>query len=210
MVSGLLNQYENRQNADPLDIGQVKPVFDNRLLAVSEQKKSGLILCKAYHAEFAGPGALVGAPIEQGCTQVIAIGSPEIVEVKTPEERQKAYGRRIQWIRWLQKITDHPDPVQRAEKLLSGFEAFFDHQIVASLPDDALGLLVGVLPSTIGAMRSQYRHPEYSEACETSAKTEVTVLYFAPHELQAVSLASTPFTVSANFLEALYKLPYPA
>ncbi len=74
------------------------------LLAISEHKRSGLILCKPYRAEFAGPGAAVGTLVDQGCTAIIAIGSPEIIEIQTHEERQQAYGRRIQWIRWLQKL----------------------------------------------------------------------------------------------------------
>jgi hypothetical protein len=186
-------------------VGTNKP-----LLAISEYKKSGLILCKAYHAEFAGPGALVGAPLEQGCTAVITIGAPEIVEMATHEERQKAYGRRIQWIRWLQRLTDHSDPVQRAERLLSGFEAFFDRQILSSLPDEALALLIGVLPTTVRSVRAQYRHPTTDKLGSTQSRAESAVLYFGPHQLKTFSLASAPFSVSANFLETLYTLPCPA
>ncbi|MBD1860455.1 MULTISPECIES: hypothetical protein [Trichocoleus] len=127
----------------------------NPILAVSEQKKCGLILCKAYHADFAGPGAAVGSPVEQGYNVVIAIGSPELVPVETFEERQKAYGRRIQWMRWLERITNYSDPALRVEKLLAGFEAFFSRQVVLELPDEVLALLVGVLPQTVNAVRSQ-------------------------------------------------------
>lgn len=214
MSMGLQSKCVDNQISYALKVSRFRTVLDSQpLLAISEHKKSGLILCKSFHAEFAGPGALIGAPLEQGCTAVIAIGSPEIVEVSTHEERQKAYGRRIQWIRWLQKITDHQDPVQRAEKLLSGFEAFFDRKIMASLPDEALALLIGVLPQTVTAVRSQYRHLEQPGTFESGAagqSTESAVLYFGPHKLQTFSLAAAPFTVTASFLETLYQLPYPA
>ncbi len=129
-----------------------------RLLAVSEHKRSGLILCGEHYAEFAGPGAAVGTLIDQQCKAVIAIGAPEIIEMETADDRQRAYGHRIQWLRWLQKITDHTDPIQRAEKLFAGLEAFFGKEVLGGLPDDVLALLAGVLPQTIGVARSNYRN----------------------------------------------------
>lgn len=129
-----------------------------RLLAVGEKKRGGLILCKSHYAEFAGPGAAIACPTEQGYSFIIAIGDPEIIEVTTLDDRQRAYGRRIQWVRWLQKIVGHPDPVQRAEKLFSGFEEFFSSEVVSWIPDETLALLAGVLPHTIAAARSQNRY----------------------------------------------------
>ncbi|MBD2311449.1 hypothetical protein H6G20_07230 [Desertifilum sp. FACHB-1129] len=124
------------------------------LLAISEQKKSGLILCKTYYAEFVGPGAAVSTPEAEGYTAVITIGSPILVTAQGWESRQRAYGRRIQWMRWLEKITHHSDdPQARVEKLISSFEAFFSSEIVAKIPDDVLALLVGALPQTVRAVR---------------------------------------------------------
>jgi len=126
------------------------------LFAVSEHKRSGLILCKTHHAEFAGPGAVFCSIAEQSCTTIIAIGAPELVPVVTHAERQKAFSRRIQWTRWLEKITHHQDPLQRVDKLFSSFEAFFDTQVLLGLPDELLAKLSGVLPQTIAAVRWQY------------------------------------------------------
>lgn len=137
---------------NPSGLTQTSPA----LLAISEQKRSGLILCKSHHADFAGPGAVVGCNVEAAYTAIIAIGAPTLVPVVTHEERQRAYSRRIQWLRWLQKITDHTDPLQRAEKLFSSFEAFFGGQVLLNLPDEVLALLAGVLPPTIALARSQY------------------------------------------------------
>lgn len=131
-----------------------------QLLAVGEHKRSGLIICKTHHAEFAGPGAIVGSPVEQACVSIIAIGAPEIVPIVTPKERQTAYSRRIQWIRWLQKITEHADATQRAEKLFASFEEFFGAPALMALSDEVLALLVGVMPSTVSAVRSYYSWPQ--------------------------------------------------
>ncbi|AFY65236.1 hypothetical protein [Geitlerinema sp. PCC 7407] len=131
-------------------------LHDYPLLAISESKRSGLILFKGFHAEFAGPGAAVGSGIEAGTTRVIAIGRLELCPVTTVAERQEAYSKRIQWMRWLRKISDHADPVQRSEKLLVCLEAFFGARTVASLPTDALAALVGVFPETMQRARQRY------------------------------------------------------
>lgn len=135
----------------------------NPFLAISEQKKCGLILCSAYHAEFAGPGAAIVSPVEQGYEIAIAIGSPELVTIDTAQQRQQAYSRRIQWIRWLERIAQYPDPITRAEKLLSSFEAFFSHDVVAELPDELLARLIGVFATTIQTVRAQRYDPKRND-----------------------------------------------
>lgn len=141
----------------------------NPFLAISEQKRCGLILCSAYHAEFAGPGAAIVSPVDQGYEIAIAIGSPEIVTLNTAQQRQQAYSRRIQWIRWLERIAQYPDPMTRAEKLLSSFEAFFSHDVVAELPDELLALLIGVFPTTVQTVRSQRCDPTQNNPIEKKA-----------------------------------------
>jgi hypothetical protein len=127
----------------------------HHLLAVGEQKRSGIILCKEHYAEFAGPGAAINSSVDQSYALILAIGSPEIIQVDTHEERQRAYGRRIQWVRWLHKIVSHADPLQRTEKLLAGFEEFFGSEILARIPVEVLSLLAGVLPQTVTLVQSQ-------------------------------------------------------
>lgn len=132
------------------------------LVAISEQKKSGIILCKEFHAEFAGPGAIIDSLVEPQYQSIILIGSPELIPIESFDDRRKAYGRRIQWGRWLQRIIKNPDPTLRAERLLAGFEEFFGRQVVVSLTSDVLALLAGVFPSTIDAIRAQHWHPSKS------------------------------------------------
>jgi len=132
------------------------------LFAVGEHKRSGLILCKDHYAEFAGPGAAICNPFKYEYVKIIAIGSPDIVEMATHEERQKAYSRRIQWVRWLNRIVSEQDAIHRAESLFAGFEEFFGGDILAGIPTDALALLAGVLPHTIEGVRSQY--PTFSKS----------------------------------------------
>jgi hypothetical protein len=152
----------------------------------------------------------VGTLVDQNCLAIIAIGSPEITEIQTYEERQQAYGRRIQWIRWLQKITDHPDPVQRAEKLFSGFEAFFGGQILMSLPDEVLALLAGVLPQTIAIVHSQYRYlRQTNQLAAESNESHLgpSVIALNPITMQAFAGMSTLVSGSNGFIDALHNLP---
>jgi len=126
------------------------------LLMVGEQKKSGLILCKEFHAEFAGPGAALCSPAEQPYKAVIAIGSPDITTTNNTIDRSRAYGLRIQWSRWLYRIADQENPIDRVEKLLAGLEGFFGRSVVMSLPIEVLALLVGVLPHTVNQVKENY------------------------------------------------------
>jgi len=173
------------------------------LLAIGQQKKSALILCKAFHAEFAGPGAAIASPVEFGYTAVIAIGEPEITVVETYPERQSAYSRRIQWIRWLQKIAEHPEAGQRVEKLFSGFEAFFGSQILIDLPDEILALLAGVLPFTIATVRSQHYQLNRDDLSTSDTWIHpllpITVLH--PETLEILDDISALAAISTQLLE---------
>ncbi|MEO1342310.1 MAG: hypothetical protein AAFV28_14475, partial [Cyanobacteria bacterium J06635_13] len=47
-----------------------------------------------------------------------------------------------------------PRATERAQVILNQFEHWFDVETVAELPDEALALLVGVLPQTIRKVRN--------------------------------------------------------
>jgi hypothetical protein len=187
--------------------------------AISEHKKSGLILYKTHHAEFAGPGAAIGSPVEQNYKAIIALGAPELVSVSTYEARQKAYSRRIQWIRWLQAIIEQPDPILRAEKLLSSFEAFFDRQMIATLPDEALAALIGVLPQTMQAVRFQYYGLDQpdpdgfprdgSSQGKSGGRSDRSPGTNTEQSISSFSTYSFHSSVY-NFSEGVYSLPHPA
>ena len=125
----------------------------NELLIVSPRRRNGLILFKRYHAEFAGPGAAVGGLIDRDCQRVLPVGNLSLISPESSEERQRAYLIRRQWVRLTIEITDNPTPLQRAQRILNQFEGFFESEIIAQLPDEALALLVGVLPDTIRKAR---------------------------------------------------------
>ncbi|MBD2033786.1 hypothetical protein H6F76_01740 [Leptolyngbya sp. FACHB-321] len=184
----------------------------HQLLAVSEHKRSGLIICKAHHAEFAGPGAAVGTLVEQACVSVIAIGAPEIVSVVTHQQRQTAYSRRIQWMRWLQKITDQPDAIERAEKLFASFEEFFGAQALNGLPDEVLALLIGVLPMTIAAVRSQRPTTDAINATDlppayASVNFNSLLMNFNPRSSRTVANQHGSSTNCTKVFKALYHSP---
>lgn len=180
----------------------------HQLLAISEHKRSGLIICKAHHAEFAGPGAAVDTLVEQAYVSVIAIGAPEIVSVVTYKQRQTAYSRRIQWIRWLQKITEHSDVIQRAEKLFASFEEFFGIQALMGLSDEVLALLIGVLPTTIATVRSHHPFPTALDVDDLPSayvpvKCNSILLNFNPRLSRVAASHHTPAKACASVFAAL-------
>jgi hypothetical protein len=120
---------------------------------VDPHKHNALIICKAFHAEFAGPGAAVGGPLDVESVGIVPIGNVSLLHPQTYEDRQNAYAKRMHWMRWLQQTTDNPIPLQRARVLLFSLEEFFSVEDVAPLPNDVLARLVGVLPQTIAMVR---------------------------------------------------------
>ncbi len=125
-----------------------------KLLIVNPRRKNGLIVYKKYHAEFIGPGAIVGGQFDVNATDVIFVGNLSLIEPQNPEERRRAYKMRRQWVKLTKQITDNPIAIERAQVILNQFENWFDVETVENLPDEAFALLVGVLPQTIRKVRN--------------------------------------------------------
>ncbi|NJM86422.1 MAG: hypothetical protein HC847_03635 [Hydrococcus sp. RU_2_2] len=123
---------------------------------VNPRRKNGLILYKQYHAEFAGPGAVVGSEFDTDVVRIIPVGNLSLVTPQSSREKINAYLIRRQWVRLTKQIIDNPVPLQRAQVILNQFENWFDSETAATLPDDAFALLVGVLPQTIRKVRNEY------------------------------------------------------
>ncbi|MDX2231241.1 MAG: hypothetical protein NW220_16510 [Leptolyngbyaceae cyanobacterium bins.349] len=193
----------------PINISQNTSFSTRRLLAVGENKRSGLILCKPHYAEFAGPGAAICSPFEANYAQIIAIGSPDIVEVVTYEGRQQAYGRRIQWVRWLHKIVSEVEPNQRAEKLFAGFEEFFGSEVLVGIPNEVLALLAGVLPHTIALLRSQHQDIERGEGqnCPLSINSLDVRVITPDYPSGYADRLTAQFLTGTHFFNPLNPLP---
>ncbi len=123
------------------------------LLIVNSRRRNGLIICKQFYAEFAGPGAAVGGFFDVDCHRIIPVGELSLVYPSDQEERQKAYLIRRQWIRLTHELTDNPVPLQRAQMILNQFENYFGADTIEQIPDEAFALLVGVLPQTVRTLR---------------------------------------------------------
>ncbi|MBE9095276.1 hypothetical protein [Tychonema sp. LEGE 07203] len=128
-------------------------INSGQLLMVDSRRRNGLILIKRFHAEFAGPGAAVGGVFDIDSGGAIPVGDFCLVCPQSPEERQKAFGIRRHWVRLTEQLTAKPAALERAQMILTQFEQYFDAEIVAQIPDEALALLVGVFPQTIRAAR---------------------------------------------------------
>lgn len=124
------------------------------LLVVNPRRKNGLIIYKKYHAEFAGPGAIVGGQFDSNAVNLLAVGNVSLISPQNSQARTQAYKMRRQWVRLTKQIIDNPEPMERAQVILNQFEHWFDLETVANLPDEAFALLVGVLPQTIRKVRN--------------------------------------------------------
>jgi hypothetical protein len=154
MVQEILNSSEDQiQDSQAMKI--LRQLHDQQLLIVSSTARNGLILYKGFHAEFAGPGSAVGGPFDLDCKRVLPVGRLSLKPPESAEERRKAILIRRQWVRLTMQITDNPVPLQRAQKILNQLENYFDQETITQLPDEALALLVGVLPHTIKRVRNQ-------------------------------------------------------
>jgi hypothetical protein len=141
------------------DVGEIlRHLAGEDLLIVNSRRRNGLIICKQFYAEFAGPGAAVGSFFDVDCQQIIPVGELSLVYPSDQEERQKAYLIRRQWIRLTHELTDNPVPLQRAQMILNQFENYFGAETIEQIPDEAFALLVGVLPQTVKTLRHNLVH----------------------------------------------------
>jgi hypothetical protein len=129
---------------------------DRELLIVNPRRKNGIILYKKYHAEFVGPGAVIGSQFDDDVSSILAVGKLSFVVPQNTQEKINAYLIRRQWVRLMKQIIDNPVPLQRAQVILNQFENWFSSETAAAVPDDAFALLVGVLPSTIREVRTEF------------------------------------------------------
>lgn len=116
---------------------------------VNARRRNGVILCKPYHAEFAGPGALIGGSLDLTCQKLVGVGKLSILVPTSAEDYHRACLIRRQWVLLTQKMTSHEDPQERARLLLNQFANYFSDEDLAPLSDDLLGQLVGTFQSTV-------------------------------------------------------------
>ncbi|MDJ1177207.1 hypothetical protein [Roseofilum capinflatum] len=135
------------------DLDPLSQLKSGKLLMVNKSRRNGLIVYKRYHAEFAGPGAAVGGNCDSDCHGFLPVGNLDLVSPENWEERRQAYLIRLQWIRFTHQFTDQTIPLNRAQKILQHFEAFFGAKTLSTIPDEALSLMVGVFPETIHEAR---------------------------------------------------------
>ena len=132
----------------------LKQLQNQELLIVNPRRRNGVILYKHFHAEFAGPGSVIGSIFDCDIVKLLPVGNLSIITPQNAQERQKAYLIRRQWVRLIKQITDNPIPLERAQIILNQFENWFDSDTIAKLPDEAFAFLVGVLPHTIQQARN--------------------------------------------------------
>jgi len=126
------------------------------LLVVSRNRRNGLILYKRFHADFAGPGAAVGGRLDRDCTAILPVGNLRLKWPQSSQDLEESYRIRRQWTILVRQMTGVAVAGKRAETILSQFENYFDPKVVAALPDEALGLMVGLFPQTVAEARRRH------------------------------------------------------
>lgn len=125
---------KQRQQIDDI----LQSLQGKQLLVINPRRKNGLILYKSYHAEFAGPGAAIGANFDDDVVDVLPVGKLSLTIPKTSQERIKSYLIRRQWVKLAKQISDNAIPQQRAQVILNQFEHWFDLDTATLLPDEPL------------------------------------------------------------------------
>lgn len=127
-----------------------------QLLALAENSQAGLIIQKRYHAEFVGPGAAVGGIFDLSCTAVFTLGKVEFWVPSTAAQRSQTYQNRIACIEKMRQIIDVQSPLRRAYLIIKQLSHWYSREEVATIPEEALGKLVAVLPETVACAWRQY------------------------------------------------------
>lgn len=137
----------------------VTQLSSGQLLIVDGTRRSGLIIQKRYHSEFAGPGSAVGGFFDVGVQHLFPIGDLSLVAPAPSayDQRQQAFSTRRQWLRLTEQLTESTAPLMRASLLLERFSQYFDNAMIDVLPNEVLANLIGVMPTTMAIAR-QHLH----------------------------------------------------
>ncbi|MDJ0600042.1 MAG: hypothetical protein QNJ37_14520 [Crocosphaera sp.] len=154
MSNNVLNQEVSAKKPDQIE-EILRHLHHKKLLVINPRRKNGLILYKPYHAEFAGPGAAIGADFDYDVIDVLPVGKLSLTVPKTSQERINSYLIRRQWVKLAKQISDNTIAQQRAQVILNQFEHWFDLETATHLSDETFALLVGVLPQTMKKVRTQ-------------------------------------------------------
>ncbi len=130
-----------------------------QLLVIAPYSRGGLILCKPHYAEFVGAGSVVGGVLDLACNRVIPVGTVALTYTDCWWERYQAYLTRSRWVALTQRATIAPAPLRRALMILSTLANQLGWSVVATIPNELIASLVGVLPHTVEMARSLVRSP---------------------------------------------------
>lgn len=139
-----------KENHQPLQMLQ-----SGQLLSIANLPGTGLILRKAFHCEFVGPGAAVGGMFDTGCTSVYAVGQVQFLVPATTADRKQAFQVRITYLERLQEITVGEAPLRRALSALEYLGNVLGKEVVQEIPDELMAGLVGVFTETMAIARQQ-------------------------------------------------------
>lgn len=148
-----LNLMPNFHHSSTVAFELLHQLRSQKQWVINPRRKNGIILYKPYHAEFAGPGAVIGGVFDTDVVEILPVGNLSLIEAQDTEEKKRSYLIRRQWIRLFTKILDNPEPIERGQVILNQFEHWFDAETAYNVSNYAFACLIGVLPQTIAQVR---------------------------------------------------------
>lgn len=136
-------------------------------LAISPDSRGGIIINKGYYSDFIGPGAaLVNRHDLQG-NQVVPVGKLKFRPLQTPEERQAALHRRVDYLRSLEEIARSPVALRRSCQIVEQLCEWITESEAQNVSNTLVASLVGVTPMAVQLAWRSHRESLSDDAFET-------------------------------------------
>ena len=127
----------------------VNRIRQGEALVISNRRRGALIVCKPYCCQFLGPGSVLGGELDRSCTRLVPIGKFSLASPCTNDELYRAYLIRRQWTLNTHRLTELPNPTDRAQQFLNQLENYFSPEIIRRVPTEDLASIIGVFPRTM-------------------------------------------------------------
>ncbi len=127
------------------------------VLAIAPEARGGIIIQKAHYADFIGPGAALVNSFDLRGNKVIPVGTIRFCPLRNAEDRQRALGKRVEYLRTLEEIARSPVPLRRSCQIVERLCEWLPESEAAAISHELVGNLVGVMPLAVQMAWRSYR-----------------------------------------------------
>jgi hypothetical protein len=137
-------------------------------LAISPDCHGGILIRKSHYSDFIGPGAAIVNRHDLQGNAVVPVGRLKFVPLKTPEERQCALGKRVEYLRTLEEIARSPVALRRSCQIVGYLCHWLTETDAKAIPHELVASLVGVMPLAIELAWRSHRNEDAVHAIAES------------------------------------------